>query len=151
MVSQFRYCQSGFKALTTAGPGYRSDTIFDLAKMQPYTLTDLLYSFQNLTEDVVLYLPRTSDVRQLARNSNEGSKTVVMHYCMEGASKVGRPYRCGKFQSQLNHRRYAHTMALLHFTELTGYQVTLKCAELLDMKDADEQRPSDESKRRLAH
>ncbi|KAL9123496.1 MAG: hypothetical protein Q9175_008345, partial [Cornicularia normoerica] len=69
------------------GPGYRSDRIFDLAKMQPYTLTDLLFPFQQMTEDVVLYLPRTSDVRQLAKRSSEGSKTTVMHYCMEGASK----------------------------------------------------------------
>ena len=137
--------------LITAGPGYRSDTVFDLAKMQPYTLTDLLYSFQQLTEDVVLYLPRTSDVRQLAMKSNEGSKTVVMHYCMEGASKVSHPYGSGKLQSQLTHRRYARTMALLHFTELIGYQATLICAELRDMKDANEQRPYDGSMRGLAH
>lgn len=84
--------------LTGSGPGYRSDTVFDLAKMQPYTLTDLLYSFQELTEDVVLYLPRTSDVRQLAMKTNEGSKTTVMHYCMEGASKVGRTYRSRTFK-----------------------------------------------------
>ena len=57
--------------------------------MQPYNLTDLLYPFQQLTEDVVIYLPRTSDVRQLANKCSEGSKTTVMHYCMEGASKVG--------------------------------------------------------------
>ena len=83
-------------SLISAGPGYRSDTVFDLSKMQPYNLTDLLYSFQHLTEDVVLYLPRTSDIRQLAMRSNEGSKTTVMHYCMEGASKVGLPCRSGK-------------------------------------------------------
>ncbi|CAF9929284.1 hypothetical protein IMSHALPRED_007868 [Imshaugia aleurites] len=70
------------------GPGYRSDTVFDLAKMQPYTLTDLLSPFRHFTEDIVLYLPRTSDIRQLANESSEGSKTTVMHYCMEGASKA---------------------------------------------------------------
>ena len=74
--------------LTISGPGYRSDAIFDLAKMQPYNLTDLLLAFQQLTENVVLYLPRTSDIRQLAKKSREGSKMTVMHYCMEGASKV---------------------------------------------------------------
>lgn len=76
--------------LKISGPGYRTDTIFNLAKMQPYTLTDLLHPFQKLTEDVVLYLPRTSDIRQLAHISREGSKMTVMHYCVEGASKVGR-------------------------------------------------------------
>ncbi|KAM0805186.1 putative RNA methylase family protein [Usnea florida] len=70
------------------GPGYRSDAIFDLAKMQPYNLTDLLLAFQQLTESVVLYLPRTSDIRQLAKKVREGSKITVIHYCMEGASKA---------------------------------------------------------------
>lgn len=81
-------------SLTIAGPGYRLESVFDLAKMQPYTLTDLLNPFQRLTEDVVLYLPRTSDIRQMANKSHEGSKMTVMHYCMEGASKV-----CGTFRS----------------------------------------------------
>ena len=75
--------------LIPVGPGYRSDTIFDLAMMQPYTLTDLLNPLRQLTEDVVLYLPRTSDIRQLADESFTGEKTTVMHYCIEGASKVG--------------------------------------------------------------
>ena len=75
--------------LTIAGPGYRSDTVFNLAKMQPYALTDLLASFRQLTKDVALYLPRSSDVRQLANESLGESKMTVMHYCVEGASKVG--------------------------------------------------------------
>ena len=74
--------------LTVAGPGYKSDTVFNLAKMQPYTLTDLLAFFRQLTKDVALYLPRSSDVRQLADESLEESKMTVMHYCIEGASKV---------------------------------------------------------------
>lgn len=57
--------------------------------MQPYTLTDLLDSFRQVTQDIVLYLPRTSDVRQLADKSFVGGRVTVMHYCMEGASKVG--------------------------------------------------------------
>ena len=74
--------------LTDAGPGYRSDVIFDLTKMQPYTLLDLLEPFQDPAHDVVLYLPRNSDMRQLANQSKGSSKTTVIHYCMEGASKV---------------------------------------------------------------
>ena len=81
--------------LMIAGPGYRFDAVFNLTKMQPYTLTDLLHAFHHVTEDVVLYLPRTSDIRQLANKSRKGSKTTVMHYCMEGASKVSRTYRTG--------------------------------------------------------
>ena len=56
--------------------------------MQPYTLLDLVKPFQDLANDVVLYLPRTSDMRQLAAQPSGSSKMVVMHYCMEGASKV---------------------------------------------------------------
>lgn len=83
----------GYEAsLIITGPGYRSETVFDLAKMQPYKLKDLLCSFENLTKDVVLYLPRTSDIRQLAETTGEGRKTTVVHYCMEGASKVGRTF-----------------------------------------------------------
>ncbi|KAL2055798.1 hypothetical protein ABVK25_004042 [Lepraria finkii] len=70
------------------GPGYRSDTVFDLTRMQPYTLLDLLNPLQKLANDVVLYLPRTSDMRQLAAQSKGSSKTMVFHYCMEGASKA---------------------------------------------------------------
>lgn len=72
-----------------AGPGYRSDTIFDLSVMQPYSLTDIYEPFSKLTGDMALYLPRTSDVRQLAKLVPNNKKMTAIHYCMEGASKVG--------------------------------------------------------------
>ena len=72
-----------------AGPGYRSDTIFDLSSMQPYSLRDIYEPFSTLTADVALYLPRTSDLRQLAKLLPNGRKMTAVHYCMEGASKVG--------------------------------------------------------------
>ena len=75
--------------MTIAGPGYRSDTVYNLAKMQPYTLTDLLAFFRQFTKDIALYLPRSSDIRQLANESLGESKMTIMHYCAEGASKVG--------------------------------------------------------------
>ena len=115
MVSRHWY--QGFKTvLTIAGPGYRSEKVFNLAKMQPYTLTDLLYHFRLSTEDIALYLPRTSDIRQLANESLAGSKMTVIHYCMEGASKVGRsPIRDYPFLTKGN-RRSARTTVVLHFT-----------------------------------
>lgn len=75
------------------GPGYRLDSVFDLSKMQPYNLNDLLDLFLSLTDDVILYLPRTSDLRQIAARAQGGEdeKMTVMHYCMEGASKVCLP------------------------------------------------------------
>lgn len=73
------------------GPGYRFDSVFDLSRMQPYSLNDLLNLFLSLTDDVILYLPRTSDLRQLAAwvQAGKDEKAItVMHYCMDGASKV---------------------------------------------------------------
>lgn len=102
--------------LTIAGPGYRSDKVFSLAKMQPYTLTALLHHFRQSTEDIALYLPRTSDIRQLANESLAGKKTTVMHYCMEGASKVGgSPIRSCSFLTKEN-RRSARTTVIWHFS-----------------------------------
>ncbi|MCJ1395679.1 hypothetical protein MMC18_008565, partial [Xylographa bjoerkii] len=69
------------------GPGYRTDTIFDLSQMQPYTLKELLTPFQQLTGNVALYLPRTSDLRQVTESHGGQGKLTVIHYCMEGASK----------------------------------------------------------------
>ena len=76
--------------LILAGPGYKTDTVFNLSKMQPYSLSDLLKPFRKLANDVALYLPRTSDMRQLADEADGHAKTTVIHYCMEGASKVCR-------------------------------------------------------------
>lgn len=62
--------------------------MFDLTGMQPYNLKDLYEPFSKLTGDLALYLPRTSDLRQLANIIPDDKKLTVMHYCMEGASKV---------------------------------------------------------------
>ena len=59
--------------------------------MQPYNLMDLLLPFQIVTKEVVLYLPRTSDLRQLIKFEHTSNKLPVIHYCMEGASKVRQP------------------------------------------------------------
>jgi trimethylguanosine synthase len=70
------------------GPGYRSDKIFNLSTMEPYSLATLYGEYSLFTEHMVLYLPRTSDVKQLAKFVKDGQKSTVMHYCMEGASKA---------------------------------------------------------------
>ena len=74
--------------LMTLGPTYRSNKIFDLNTMVPYSLDTLYKSFCNYSGNIVLYLPRTSDMRQLAKKGNATGPILVMHYCMEGASKV---------------------------------------------------------------
>ncbi|KAK4896263.1 putative diacylglycerol O-acyltransferase tgs1 [Elasticomyces elasticus] len=70
------------------GPTYSDYEVFDLTVMGPYTLPFLCSSFFAVTPDVVLYLPRTSDLRQLAKYAKPGQKLQVTHYCMHGASKA---------------------------------------------------------------
>jgi hypothetical protein len=56
--------------------------------MQPYSLQTLHTKFSSYNDHVVLFLPRSSDLRQLAAIVKPGRKVMVMHYCMEGASKA---------------------------------------------------------------
>lgn len=68
------------------GPGYRSDSVFNLNTMYPYTIKKIHSACKKM--DSALYLPRTSDLRQIARLAPEGKKVEVVQYCMEGASKA---------------------------------------------------------------
>lgn len=74
--------------LTKAGPGYTSDAVFDLSTMQPYNLPYLHTKLSDYSQNLIFYLPRTSDMRQVARYSDSNKPVLVMHYCLEGASKV---------------------------------------------------------------
>jgi trimethylguanosine synthase len=56
--------------------------------MEPYSFKHLYTEFSLFSEHLVLYLPRTSDLRQLAKVVPDNKKATVMHYCMEGASKA---------------------------------------------------------------
>ncbi|KXJ95898.1 RNA cap guanine-N2 methyltransferase [Microdochium bolleyi] len=75
------------------GPGYSTDEVFDLSGMEPYNLAQLhgAYNFM----DHALYLPRTSDLRQIASlapsdesGGGETKKIDVAQYCVQGASKA---------------------------------------------------------------
>ena len=56
--------------------------------MQPYSAQSLYDAFSAVSSEVVLYLPRTSDLQQLAKYAKKGEKLKVAHYCMHGASKA---------------------------------------------------------------
>lgn len=57
--------------------------------MFPYSLDKLYTSFSKYTTDIVLYLPRNSDLNQLAKyTKKDGKKLEVAHYAIMGASKV---------------------------------------------------------------
>ncbi|KAI1083030.1 RNA cap guanine-N2 methyltransferase-domain-containing protein [Whalleya microplaca] len=68
------------------GPGYSTDEIFDLSTMEPYNLAKLHEAYKAM--DHALYLPRTSDLRQIAELAPDGTKIEVVQYCVEGASKA---------------------------------------------------------------
>ncbi|KAG5967099.1 hypothetical protein E4U58_002299 [Claviceps cyperi] len=90
------------------GPGYRTDEVFDLSKMQPYTLDMLNSAYLNM--DHVLFLPRTSDIRQIAKlapGGDGGQKIDVVQYCMEGASKAMAAYIPGKLHTCDSEEGYA--------------------------------------------
>jgi trimethylguanosine synthase len=75
--------------LTGTGTSYGEDDVFDLTKMEPYNLDMLYKSFIKYSNELVLYLPRNSDLNQIARYVPEGKKLEVAHYAIMGASKVG--------------------------------------------------------------
>ncbi|KAI7365805.1 RNA methylase family protein [Hortaea werneckii] len=70
------------------GPTYTDFEVFDLKVMQPYSMQQLHDAFTAVSKDTVLYLPRTSDLRQVAKYVKKGDKLKVTHYCMHGASKA---------------------------------------------------------------
>ncbi|KAJ4295993.1 putative diacylglycerol O-acyltransferase tgs1 [Collariella sp. IMI 366227] len=68
------------------GVSYRDQDVFDLSTMEPYNLQTLHEACRPMEH--ALYLPRTSDIRQIAKLVPEGEKIEVVQYCMEGASKA---------------------------------------------------------------
>lgn len=77
-----------FRTDRCAGPSYTDWDVFDLSYMEPYNLKHLHEAYAKATDHFVLYLPRTSDVRQLVKLNKSEEKLKVIHYCMHGASKA---------------------------------------------------------------
>lgn len=97
------------------GQSYRDAEVFDLETMTPYWLEQMYSSFSKVSKDIVLYLPRTSDLNQIAKYVPDGEKVQVTHYCMDGASKVSSLFdgrRCDRHSSQCS-RPCASIMATL--------------------------------------
>ncbi len=70
------------------GVSYRDEKVFNLDDMQPYSaqqIHDLVWR-----HDCALFLPRTSDMRQLANLIPKDSERKIecVQYCMDGASKA---------------------------------------------------------------
>ncbi|KAJ5899231.1 RNA methylase family protein [Penicillium taxi] len=70
------------------GPQYRKKKVLDLRTMEPYSLDTLMKEYSLFTKEIVLFLPRTSNINQIAKYVPDGKKATVMHYCEEGLSKA---------------------------------------------------------------
>jgi trimethylguanosine synthase len=68
------------------GVTYSNTEIFDLSTMHPYSIQEIHKACANM--DSVLYLPRHSDLRQIAKLAPKDKKIDVVQYCMKGASKA---------------------------------------------------------------
>lgn len=80
---------SSFHPLTEIlGPGYKAEDVFNLDLMQPYSLKHIYSSLSKVTKHLIMYLPRTSDLRQIAHCVGDGQKIQVVHYCTNGASRA---------------------------------------------------------------
>ena len=54
----------------------------------PYSLEYMYTRFAQITKNIVLYLPRTSDLNQIARFVEGEDKAQVVHYCTQEKSKA---------------------------------------------------------------
>ncbi|KAI9850330.1 MAG: hypothetical protein M1838_005835 [Thelocarpon superellum] len=70
------------------GQSYRSASVFDLSTMQPYSLQYLYQSLVAISPELVLYLPRSSDLRQIADLVPPHQQAQAVHYCIRSASKA---------------------------------------------------------------
>lgn len=72
------------------GPTYArgGGEVFDLAKMEPYSLCKMHGHFTKYCKDAVFFLPRTSNLNQIAEEAAGEQQVQVVHYCMHGFSKA---------------------------------------------------------------
>jgi trimethylguanosine synthase len=68
------------------GINYVDQDVFDLATMEPYSLRDLSRACLPLGH--ALFLPRTSDLRQISSLIDAAEEIDVVQYCVAGASKA---------------------------------------------------------------
>ena len=70
------------------GPSYKNEQIVNLDNMEPYSMRYIFDQFKKIAKNMVLYLPRTSDLRQIALCVERDGKAQVVHYCTSGASRA---------------------------------------------------------------
>lgn len=56
--------------------------------MQPYSLSEIYTKVSRMTKNMILYLPRTSDLRQISDCVDDGAQAQVVHYCTYNNSRA---------------------------------------------------------------
>jgi trimethylguanosine synthase len=74
--------------------------------MEPYGTREIMERAFGLCQEVALYMPRTSDLKQLADYNELGEKLEIVHYCMGRKSKALTAYY-GKLGGRVRTRREA--------------------------------------------
>jgi trimethylguanosine synthase len=80
------------------GPGYRDDLVFNVETMQPYAASYIVERARTVTDNLALYLPRTSDLNQLASLIGDEEEMEAVHYCIGRKSKVRLRHRINQRQ-----------------------------------------------------
>ncbi|RPB13281.1 S-adenosyl-L-methionine-dependent methyltransferase [Morchella conica CCBAS932] len=70
------------------GPTYRNDEIFDLDTMEPYAGSYIMEQALNVSRNIALYIPRTSNLNQVAKMVPKGERVQAIHYCIQRRSKA---------------------------------------------------------------
>ncbi|KAI5776658.1 RNA cap guanine-N2 methyltransferase-domain-containing protein [Geopyxis carbonaria] len=75
------------------GPSYREDEVFNLETMQPYPASKIIRAARTLSENLALYIPRTSDLNQLGQHVVTDEPMIeVVHYALNNRSKAITAY-----------------------------------------------------------
>ncbi|KAF8250730.1 S-adenosyl-L-methionine-dependent methyltransferase [Wilcoxina mikolae CBS 423.85] len=96
---KFEEISAVFLSPPWGGPTYKDNQVFDLEQMQPYTVSYLVERSREVCENIALYLPRTSDLNQLAALIGDEEEMEVVHYCLGRKSKA-----IGAYFGTLNER-----------------------------------------------
>ncbi|RMZ83294.1 hypothetical protein DV738_g1346, partial [Chaetothyriales sp. CBS 135597] len=79
------------------GPGYHVDDVFNLDTMLPYNIADFFTRLSRFSRYLVLYLPRNSNLEQIARYVDDEDKAQVIHYyggtANSHATTMAHPYQ----------------------------------------------------------
>ncbi|KAL7270102.1 putative diacylglycerol O-acyltransferase tgs1 [Rhizina undulata] len=89
---KLRTASAVFLSPPWGGPSYKDSEVFDLEMMEPYSGSFIFEQASRVSHNLALYIPRTSDLNQVAKLVPDGQKIQVIHYCTKRKSKALTAY-----------------------------------------------------------